>query len=118
MLDLLVVTHDIDAWSELAGDRGTAGQFLLLTGRASCIYMYRWPFAPFSRRFPEPNAPEDLPAREFQSTQLLSPLVARSHRHYKLADTNTHFFVNPCRLRQRGGDLEWLVVINQYVLRQ
>jgi hypothetical protein len=54
-------------------------------------------------------------ALPLQSPQL-SPLVARSHRNYNLADPNTHsVFVNPCQLRQEGGDLEWLAVITQYV---
>jgi hypothetical protein len=78
----------------------------------------RWPWRTiFTSVSGEPDSPEDLPAHEFQSPQL-SPLVARSHRHYKLADTNTHYLVNPCRLRQQGGDLEWLAVIMGYVLRQ
>jgi hypothetical protein len=58
----------------------------------------------------------------------LSPLVARSHRRYKLADTNTQKFCESlpatpagwwsCPLRQQGGHLEWLAVIMQYALRQ
>jgi hypothetical protein len=74
--------------STRAGD-GLA--LLWVSSPARCVHD-RWPFAPFSRRFPENRMSlEDLPAHEFQSPRL-SSLVARSHRHYKLADTNTQLF--------------------------
>ena len=45
--------------------------------------------------------PEDLPAHEFQHPPM-SPLVARSHRHYKLANLTNIDLVNPCRLAPAG----------------